>query len=134
MTSIVEKIKTRGKDLSVLEGMDRIQYLVDIAKEVKPLADKHKIDQNKIRGCASNLWVVGEINRYNKMYYEYDADAFITKGTAKLVIELVQQQPKDEIAKLTREDFNALGIKELLTAQRQNGLGNLITRIVGLAQ
>ena len=134
MTSIVEKIKTRGKDISVLEGMDRIQYLVDIAKEVKPLADKHKIDQNKIRGCASNLWVVGEMNRYNKMYYEYDADAFITKGTAKLVIELVQQQPKDEIAKLTREDFNALGIKELLTPQRQNGLGNLIATIVGLAQ
>ena len=134
MTSIVEKIKTRGKDISVLEGMDRIQYLVDIAKEVKPLADKHKIDQNKIRGCASNLWVVGEMNRYNKMYYEYDADAFITKGTAKLVIELVQQQPKDEIAKLTREDFNALGIKDLLTVQRQNGLGNLIARIVGLAQ
>ena len=134
MTSIVEKIKTRGKDISVLEGMDRIQYLVDIAKEVKPLADKHKINQNKIRGCASNLWVVGEMNRYNKMYYEYDADAFITKGTAKLVIELVQQQPKDEIAKLTREDFNALGIKELLTPQRQNGLGNLIATIVGLAQ
>ena len=134
MTSIVEKIKTRGKDISVLEGMDRIQYLVDIAKEVKPLADKHKINQNKIRGCASNLWVVGEMNRYNKMYYEYDADAFITKGTAKLVIDLVDQQPRDEIAKLTREDFNALGIKELLTPQRQNGLGNLIATIVGLAQ
>ena len=134
MTSIVEKIKTRGKDLSVLEGMDRIQYLVDIAREVKQLADEHKTDQNKIRGCASNLWVVGEMNRYHKMYYEYDADAFITKGTAKLVIDLVDQQPKDEIAKLTREDFNALGIKELLTVQRQNGLGNLIARIVGLAQ
>ena len=131
---ITDKIKTRGKDLSVLEGMDRIQYLVDLAKEVKPLADEHKTEENKIRGCASNLWVVGEVNSYNKMYYEYDADAFITKGTARLVIELVQQQPKDEIAKLTREDFNALGIKELLTAQRQNGLGNLITRIVGLAQ
>ena len=134
MTSIVENIKARGKDLSVLEGMDRLQYLVDIAREVKPLADKHKTDQNKIRGCASNLWVVGEMNRYNKMYYEYDADAFITKGTAKLVIDLVDQQPKDEIAKLTREDFNALGIKELLTVQLQNGLGNLIARIVGLAQ
>ena len=133
MTSIVENIKTKGKDLSVLEGMDRIQYLVDLAKEVKPLANKHKINQNKIRGCASNLWVVGEMNRYHKMYYEYDADAFITKGTARLVIELVDQQPKEEIAKLTREDFNALGIKELLTVQRQNGLGNLITRIIELA-
>ena len=134
MTSIVENIKTKGKDLSVLEGMDRIQYLVDLAKEVKPLADKHKTKENRIRGCASNLWVIGEMNRYNKMYYEYDAEAFITKGTAKLVIDLVNQQPKDEIAKLTREDFNALGIKELLTPQRQNGLGNLIARIVGLAQ
>ena len=131
---ITDKIKTRGKDISPLEGHDRLQYLVDLARDVPPLSNKHKTDENKIRGCASNLWVVGEVNSYNKMYYEYDADAFITKGTARLVIELVQQQPKDEIAKLTREDFNALGIKELLTVQRQNGLGNLITRIVGLAQ
>ena len=134
MTSIIENIKTRGKDLSVLEGMDRIQYLIDLAKEVKPLANEHRTEENKIRGCASNLWVIGNTNGSNKMYYQFDAEAFITKGTARLVIELVQQQPKDEIAKLTREDFNALGIKELLTAQRQNGLGNLITRIVGLAQ
>ena len=131
---ITDKIKTRGKELSVLEGMDRIQYLVDIAKEVKPLADKHKTDENKIRGCASNLWVVGEMNRYNKMYYQFDADSWITKGTARLVIECVQQQPKDEIAKLVPQDFYALGIREILSPQRQNGLGNLIARIVGLAQ
>ena len=131
---ITDNIKARGKDISPLEGHDRLQYLVDLARDVPPLPNRHKTDENKIRGCASNLWVVGEMNRYNKMYYEYDADAFITKGTAKLVIDLVDQQPKDEIAKLTREDFNALGIKELLTVQRQNGLGNLIARIVGLAQ
>ena len=134
MTSVIENIKTKGKDISPLEGHYRLQYLVDLARDVPPLSNKHKTDENKIRGCASNLWVVGEVNRYNKMYYEYDADSWITKGTARLVIECVQQQPKDEIAKLTREDFNALGIKELLTVQRQNGLGNLIARIVGLAQ
>ena len=105
-----------------------------MARDVPPLANRHKTDENKIRGCASNLWVVGEMNRSNKMYYEYDADAFITKGTARLVIDLVDQQPKDEIAKLTREDFNTLGIKDLLTVQRQNRLGNLIARLVGLAQ
>ena len=134
MTSIIENIKARGENISPLEGHDRLQYLVDLARDVPPLSNKHKTDENKIRGCASNLWVVGEMNRYNKMYYQFDADSWITKGTARLVIECVQQQPKDEIAKLTREDFNALGIKELLTVQRQNGLGNLIARIVGLAQ
>ena len=134
MTSIVENIKTRGKDLSVLEGMDRIQYLVDLAKEVKPLANEHKTEKNRIRGCASNLWVIGNTNGSNKMYYQFDAEAFITKGTARLVIELVEQQSKDEIAKLVPQDFYALGIREILSPQRQNGLGNLIARIVGLAQ
>ena len=134
MISIVENIKARGKDLSVLEGMDRIQYLVDLAKEVKPLAKKDKTEKNRIRGCASNLWVTGSANIYNKMYYQFDAEAFITKGTARLVIELVEQQSKDEIAKLVPQDFYALGIREILSPQRQNGLGNLIARIVGLAQ
>ena len=132
--SIIENIKTRGKDISVLEGMDRLQYLVDIAKEVKPLADKHKTDKNKIRGCASNLWVIGNKNIHNKMYYDYEAESYITKGYVKLVIDLVDQQPANEIAKLTPKDFNALGVKELLTPQRQNGLGSLIARLVGLAQ
>ena len=72
---ITDKIKARGKDISPLEGHDRLQYLVDLARDVPPLSNKHKTDENKIRGCASNLWVVGEVNRYNKMYYEYDADA-----------------------------------------------------------
>jgi sulfur transfer protein SufE len=34
---------------------------------------------------------------------------------------------------LTVENFSSLGIKELLTMQRQNGLGQLITRIIRIA-
>ena len=134
MTSIVENIKARGKELSVLDGRERLHYLIDLARKKGPLADKHKIEKNRVRGCASNLWVISDKNIYNKMYYDYEAEAYITKGTAKLVIDLVDQQPKDEIAKLVPQDFYALGIREILSPQRQNGLGNLIARIVGLAQ
>jgi sulfur transfer protein SufE len=67
------------------------------------------------------------------MIYKIDADAFITKGTAKLVTDLVQDCPKDEVASLPIDDFLPLGIRELLTMQRQNGLGSLIERIVSIA-
>ena len=40
---------------------------------------------------------------------------------------------KDEISNLTIEDFLFLGVRELLTMQRQNGLGSLIQRIVDIA-
>ena len=130
---ILDKIKERGEEMAPLEGHDRLQYLIDIAREVEPLDASEKIDDNKIRGCASNLWVVGECID-GLMYYKHDADAFITKGTAKLLVDLVNGAKQDEVAELTLESFNGLGIKELLTMQRQVGFGSLIERIIQIAK
>ena len=80
------------------------------------------------------MWVVGQKDQDNNMNYQFDADAFITKGTTKLVIDILNNQSANEIMELKKEDFKPLGIMELLTAQRQNGLGNLIDRLIILAK
>ncbi len=122
-----------GDNLKMLEGTDRLQYLVDKAKEVEPLPDAAKIEQNRIHGCASKLWIIGGADTENKMRYQVDGDAFITKGTAKVVTDIVNGESQKEVANLKVEDFTELGIKELLTMQRQNGLGQLISRIIRIA-
>ena len=131
---ITEKIKAKGLEISVLEGTDRLQYLIDIANEVSELDSKYKIQDNKIFGCASNLWVLGLKQSNNAMIYKFDADAFITKGTAKLVIDILNNEQATEISKLTKDDFKNLGILELLTAQRQSGLSNLIDTLISIAK
>lgn len=130
---IIDKIKETGENLKLLEGHDRLQYLVDKAKEVEPLPDAAKTENNRIHGCASKLWIIGGADKENKMRYQVDGDAFITKGTAKVVTDIVNGAPKGEVANLTVENFTGLGIKELLTMQRQNGLGELISRIIRIA-
>lgn len=130
---IKDLIKAKGDEISVLEGTDRLQYLIDLAKEASALEDKYKVDQNKIFGCASNLWVIGEKDNGN-MKYQFDADAFITKGTTKFVIDILNNQSAEEISKLSKEDFKPLGIMELLTAQRQSGLSNLLDFLIKLAK
>ncbi len=122
-----------GQDLKMLQGQDRLQYLVDKAREVEPLPEAVKTEENRIHGCASKLWIIGGSDSEEKMQYKVDGDAFITKGTAKVVTDLVNGADKNEVAKLTVENFSALGIKELLTVQRQNGLGQLIDRIIRIA-
>ena len=131
---ILDKIKARGDELAMLQGHDRLQYLVDLAREVKPLADKDKIEENKIRGCASNLWVTGKQNKDGTVEYRHDGDAWITKGTAKVIVDLVNGEHRSAIAHLTLDSFRPLGIKELLTMQRQVGFGSLIERIIGIAK
>ena len=130
---IIDRIKETGENLKMLEGHDRLQYLVDKAREVEPLPEAAKTEDNRIRGCASKLWIIGGADTENKMQYQVDGDAFITKGTAKVVTDIVNGADKSEVANLTVENFEPLGIKELLTLQRQNGLGELITRIIRIA-
>jgi len=130
---IIDSIKETGENLAMLEGHDRLQYLVDKAKEVDPLPESAKTENNRIHGCASKLWIIGGADTNNKMQYQVDGDAFITKGTAKLVTDIVNGADKSEVAELTVDSFTPLGIKELLTMQRQNGLGELITRIIRIA-
>jgi cysteine desulfuration protein SufE len=131
---IIDKINEMGENLALLEGHDRLQYLVDKAKDVEPLPESAKTEDNRIHGCASKLWIVGGADADNNMHYQVDGDAFITKGTAKVVTDLVNGEQRNAVANLTVESFTGLGIRELLTMQRQNGLGELIYRIISIAQ
>ena len=130
---ITDKIQEMGDNLKLLEGHDRLHYLIDKAKDMEPLPEAAKIDDNRIRGCASKLWVIGGAKEDGTMMYQVDGEAHISKGTAKVVTDIVNGEQKSEVANLTVESFTPLGIKELLTMQRQNGLGELIDRIIRIA-
>ena len=90
-------------------------------------------EENKIRGCISNLWVTGKVQEDGTMQYQHDADSHMTKGTAKVILDVVNGEHRSEVANLTLENFQALGIRELLTMQRQVGFASLIERVIRIA-
>ena len=110
---IKDKIKEMGENLKLLQRDERLQYLVDKARQVEPLPDIAKTDKNRIHGCASKLWLIGGARNDGTMMYQADGDAFITKGTAKLVTDIVNGAEKSEIANLTVESFVPLGMYQL---------------------
>jgi cysteine desulfuration protein SufE len=130
---IIDKIKEMGDNLRMLEGHDRLHYLIDKAKDLEALPESAKTEENRIHGCASKLWLIGGVKDNGTMMYQVDGEAHISKGTAKVVTDIVNGQHRSEVANLTVESFTPLGIKELLTMQRQNGLGELINRIIRIA-
>lgn len=128
MTAITEKIEHWGANLKLLDGMDRFQYIIEQARMAKPMKEEYKIKQFQIHGCASKLWVVPEL-RQDRLFLTVDSDAFITKGTAAIIADIFDGQSCREISLITKEDIAKLGIIEILTPQRQNGLSNMITTI-----
>ena len=128
MTQITEKIEYWSANLKLLEGMDRFQYIIEQARMAKPLNEKYRIKEFQIHGCASKLWVVPEM-RQDRLFLTVDSDAFITKGTAAIIADIFDGQSCREISLVTKEDVKKLGIIEILTPQRQNGLSNMIQAI-----
>jgi cysteine desulfuration protein SufE len=125
---IKDKIKQWSETLAGLSGMDRLEYLIELGRRLTPLEPDLKIDAFKIHGCASNLWLVPRFEK-DVLTLSADADAFITKGTAYIVLDILSGQKYKTLKKVRREEFAPLGLMEILTVQRQNGLGNLITTI-----
>jgi cysteine desulfuration protein SufE len=125
---IKDKIQQWSETLAELSGMDRLEYLIELGRRLTPLESNLKIDAFKIHGCASNLWLVPQFEK-DVLTLSADADAFITKGTAYMVLDILNGQRYGSIKKIKREDFASLGMAELLSVQRQNGLGLLITTI-----
>ena len=125
---IKDKIQQWSETLAELSGMDRLEYLIELGRRLTPLEPNLKIDTFKIHGCASNLWLVPRFEK-DVLTLSADADAFITKGTAYIVLDILSGQKYKTLKKVRREDFAPLGLMEILTVQRQNGLGNLITTV-----
>ena len=123
-----------AENLSYLDDWeDRLNYLIELGQALPPMADADKSDENKVRGCASNVWLVSSTTMAAGapvLTFRGQSDAIITKGLVAVLIALYSDRPASEIAETDAiEWFRKLGLSEHLGMQRSNGLVAMVNRI-----
>ncbi|MFL5126816.1 MAG: SufE family protein [Microvirga sp.] len=112
---------------------ERYRYLIELGRMMPPLPDEARTDQNKVMGCASQVWLETRVERRDGepiLRLRGDSDAHIVRGLIALLIALLSDRPAAAIAKTEPQDtFRALGLAEHLTPQRSNGLRSMVERI-----
>ena len=107
---------------------DKYQFIIDLGKELKPLNEELKNEDRIIKGCQSRVWLFSKLID-NKIHFEADSDAIITKGIVALLIRVLSNQPPDEIINTELEFINKIGLKEHLSPTRANGLVSMIKQM-----
>jgi len=117
-------------DFSMLdEWEDRYRYVIELGRTLPPLPEPLRTDANKVRGCASQVWLATRQSD-GKLHFEGDSDAHIVKGLIAILFALYQNKPAAEIlATDALATFKELGLDEHLTPQRSNGLASMVERI-----
>ena len=103
------------------EWMSRYQLLVDYAKELKPMPEKDKTEQNLIDGCQSKVWFTCRVED-GKLIYTGDSEALLVKGIVALFLHVLSGHTPQEIIDADLYFIDRIGLREHLSPTRTNGL------------
>lgn len=117
------------EDFSYLDDwLEKYTYVIELGSELEPLAPQYKTAEYLIKGCQSQVW-------FNMLYEDglvklcADSDSLIVKGLAYLVIQVLTDQPPQDIVSADLYFLDEIGVKQNLSPQRANGLLSMIGAI-----
>ena len=113
---------------------DRYRYLIELGRALPPLPEAARNDANKVRGCASQVWLATSIKSNGAsgpvLTFVGDSDAHIVRGLIAVLFALFSGKgAKDILATDAIALFEKLGLREHLTPQRSNGFRSMVDRI-----
>lgn len=113
---------------------DRYRYLIELGRELPPLAPSAHTDANKLYGCASQVWLETAVRPNGAdgpvLTFLGDSDAHIVRGLIAILFATFSgKTAKDILSVDALALFDRLGLREHLTPQRSNGFRSMVERI-----
>ena len=109
---------------------ERYRHVIDLGRTLEPLSPSERSDANKVRGCASQVWLVTEPQPNGALKFRGDSDAHIVRGLISILLRLFSgREPPEILAFDAKAAFQRLGLTGALSAQRSNGLFAMTERI-----
>ena len=116
------------------EWEDRYRYVIELGRALPPLPESLKTEANKVRGCASQVWLATSrtpgAGGHDHLGMQGMSDALIVQGLIAVLFAIYKGKTADEILSIDAQSvFAELGLKDHLTPQRSNGLASMVERI-----
>ena len=114
---------------------DRYRYVIELGRALPPLPEAARTEANRVRGCASQVWLATEVNGATDgaapcLIFKGDSDAHIVRGLIAILFAIYSGRCADEIVRTDAQGvFRRLGLAEHLTPQRSNGFASMVERI-----
>lgn len=116
---------------------DRYRTVIDMGKDMEPLEEALRVPATKVDGCASQVWLVPEIEGEGPsaiFRFRGESDAMIVRGLIAVLKALYSEQTvADVLAVDASAELGRLGLNDHLSAQRSNGLRAMVERIQKVA-
>ena len=129
MTELEKRQQQIVDEFSIFtDWMDKYEYLIELGKELAPMPDTDKTEENLIKGCQSQVWLTAAF-KDGAVVFNADSDAIITKGIIALLIKVLSGLKPADIVSADLHFIDEIGLHENLSPTRSNGLVSMIKQI-----
>lgn len=129
MSTMLEIEKDILSDFEMFDTWEeKYHYIIELGQKLPPLDDKYKVDEYKIKGCQSSVWLTGE-EREGKLFFSADSDSTFVKGEIALLMMVLSGQSPEDILDAKLEFIDALGLRQHIAVTRANGLASMIKQM-----
>src|SRR5262245_19591867 len=101
LASLMPSFDEIVSDFEVLDDWeDRYRYVIELGRKLPPLPETARTDENKVRGCVSQVWLFTSLDGQNatpRLSFVGDSDAHIVRGLIAILLSLYSGQPADDI-------------------------------------
>ena len=111
---------------------DKYEYIIDLGKKLPHLDEKYKLDENRVRGCQSTVYLVADF-RNGHIFFKADSDAVIVKGLISMLVRVLSGHTPDEIAEAKLDFIREIGMMTHLAQTRSNGLLAMVKQMKNYA-
>lgn len=127
--------QTLIKDFENLKDwQEKYSKIISMGKELPKLPEEYKVEDLKVKGCQSQVWLKAGLNDEGEVIYRGESDSMIVQGLLALLLSVYSGRKAGEILSISPDFLEELGLKKHLSPNRANGVYSMVKQILLYAQ
>lgn len=139
MSDLPTNLQTIVDDFTMMEGEEKLEYLLELAERLPPLPDHLRAKRDEmdvVHECMTPVFLDAERNSNGGFHFHFDVspESPTVRGFAELLRSGLDGVRLDELMAVPAEFYLRLGLQRVLSGQRLNGISAILAHMKKVAQ
>ncbi len=138
MSELPQRLQELVEDFAYCEGQEKLEYLLELSENLAPLPDwlnAKRDDMDEVHECMTPVFIFAE-RENGKLHYHFDIppESPTVRGFAAALQQGLDSATPEQVQAIPNEFYLLMGLQEVLSGQRLNGISAILAHMKTLAR
>ena len=138
MSDLPQRLQELVEDFAYCEGQEKLEYLLELSENLAPLPEWLNANRNgmdEVHECMTPVFIFAE-RENGKLHYHFDIppESPTVRGFAATLQQGLDGATPEQVQAIPNEFYLVMGLQDVLSGQRLNGISAILAHMKTLAR